>query len=132
MTIRGSCLCGAVKYEIDALASPIGFCHCTTCQKAHASAFAPTARVTPEQFRWLHGQELIKSFASSPGKVRQFCSECGSHIVAVKDGQAQLILRVATLDADPGTRAAVHIWTSHDLPWLDAAEAVSYPEGLVP
>jgi len=40
-----------------------------------------------------------------------------------------VILRVATLDDDPGTQAVVHIWTSHDAPWLDDAPgAPGYPE----
>jgi hypothetical protein len=40
----GSCLCGSVRYQCGDLASPIGLCHCRTCQKAHSSAYAPTAR----------------------------------------------------------------------------------------
>lgn len=130
MTIQGSCLCGSVRYEIDQLASPIGFCHCITCQKAHASVSAPTARIEPAHFRWLQGHELVKGFESSPGKTRQFCSQCGSHIVAIKAGQDQWILRVATLDADPQVRPAVHIWTSHDVPWLSSAELPAFTEGL--
>jgi ADP-ribosyl-[dinitrogen reductase] hydrolase len=130
MAISGSCLCGAVRYEIDQLASPIGFCHCRTCQKAHSATFAPTARVNPSHFRWLQGREIIKDFVSSPGKIRQFCGQCGSHIVASKEGQEELIVRVATLDADPNERPAVHIWTSHDVPWLLAKELPVFPKGL--
>lgn len=130
MAVEGSCLCGAVRYEVDELASPIGFCHCLTCQKAHSSASAPTARVEPARFRWLRGLELLQGFESSPGKIRQFCGQCGSHIVAIKEGQNQWILRVATLDADPQVRPAVHIWTSHEVPWLVAADLPAFPEGL--
>lgn len=130
MAIPGRCLCGAVQYEIDQLASPIGFCHCQTCQKAHASTFAPTARVEPDHFRWLQGREQVKGFESSPGKIRHFCGQCGSHIIAIKKDQDQWILRVATLDADPAMRPAVRIWTSHDVPWLAATELPSFREGL--
>lgn len=59
MAIPGSCLCGKVRYEIDGLATPIGFCHCRTCQKAHAAAAAPTARVHRDNFRWVAGQECV-------------------------------------------------------------------------
>ena len=31
----------------------------------------------------------------------------------------QVILRVATLDEDPGVRPKAHIWASHHVPWLD-------------
>lgn len=130
MALEGSCLCGAVRYEVDELASPIGFCHCLTCQKAHSSAAVPTARIEPAHFRWLQGHELLKGYESSPGKIRQFCRQCGSHILAIKDGQDQWILRVATLDADPHVRPAVQIWTTHDVPWLSTANLRTFPEGL--
>ena len=45
MSLRGSCLCKAVCYEVDQLDMPIGHRHCVTCRKAHAAAFASTAGV---------------------------------------------------------------------------------------
>lgn len=131
MSIQGSCLCRAVQYEIDELASPIGFCHCHTCQKAHAAAAAPTARVRPENFRWLAGEEFVQGYESSPGKIRHFCGQCGSHLVAIRRGQDEFILRVGTLDADPAFRPVVHIWTSHDVPWLAYDNLPMVPEGLI-
>ncbi|HVK94148.1 MAG TPA: GFA family protein [Noviherbaspirillum sp.] len=74
--MKGSCLCKAVEYEIDRLDKPIGHCHCRTCRKAHAAAFATTAGVLREHFRWIRGQEKLSSFESSPGKLRRFCSIC--------------------------------------------------------
>lgn len=47
--MKGSCLCGAIEYEVDQLDMPISHCHCRTCRKAHAAAFAPTAGVTPAE-----------------------------------------------------------------------------------
>ena len=96
MATEGSCLCGAVRYEIDRLASPIGFCHCLTCQKAHAAASAPTARVRREHFRWLLGRESVAGYESS----------------------------------DPGMRPVVHIWTSHDVPWLEEVDLPKLAEGF--
>ena len=130
MAIEGSCLCRAARYEIDELAGPIGFCHCQTCRKAHAAASAPTARVKRDHFRWLSGSEFVCGYESSPGKTRKFCKQCGSQIVAEKAGQDELILRVATLDSDSGVRPVVHIWTSHDVPWLADSSLPKLPEGL--
>ena len=39
MAIRGSCLCGAVSYEITGSFKVIGHCHCSTCRKSHGAAF---------------------------------------------------------------------------------------------
>lgn len=118
MAFRGSCLCGAVQYEIDSLDMPIGHCHCHTCRKAHAAAYATTAGVLREHFRWLAGEDRITAYQSSPGKFRHFCSVCGSHLIAERPAEPHVILRVATLDDDPGKRPERRIWLSHEVRWL--------------
>ncbi len=124
--MKGSCLCGAVEYEVDQLDMPITHCHCRTCRKAHAAPFASTAGVMREHFRWTRGKEMLKAFESSPGKLRYFCSICGSHVVAERPAQPHVIVRVATLDEDPGLRPEAHIWCSHDVPWLQDAENAGF------
>ena len=54
--MHGSCLCGAIHYEIDGLSGPINHCSCRTCRKAHAAAFTSTAAVDRTHFRWLVGE----------------------------------------------------------------------------
>lgn len=131
--MKGSCLCGAIIYEVERLDMPILHCHCTTCRKAHAAVYAPTAGVYRENFRWLQGQEKLSAYESSPGKTRFFCSVCGSHIVASRDAQPHVVLRVATLDDDPNETPKGHIWISHDVPWLqDDGDVPSYPAMLTP
>jgi len=127
--LNGSCLCGAVAYEADSLDGPIVHCHCATCRKAHAAAYASTVRVERRHFRIVRGQDKLTAHESSPGKLRHFCSVCGSHVVAERPAQAHVILRVATLNDDPGTTPEMHIWTSHDVPWLIAARDIpDFPE----
>ena len=127
--MKGSCLCGDVEYEIDRLDSPITHCACRTCRKAHAAAFNTSAAVSRDHFRWRKGQESLKYHESSPGKRRYFCANCGSHLVAQRIGQPDLILRVATLDDDPGTKPVCEIWKSHEVSWLDYGPQIpSFPE----
>lgn len=119
MVLRGSCHCGAVAYEIDALAAPIGHCFCHTCRKVHAAASKPNARVSPGAFRWLRGEDLLTDYRSSPDKIRRFCSRCGSHVIAKRDGQDSYTLSVATLDDDPGTTSQGAIWVSEAASWCE-------------
>jgi hypothetical protein len=127
--MKGSCLCGAVEYEIVQLDSPIAHCACHTCRKAHAAAFTMTAAVSREHFQWRKGEDKLKSYESSAGKHRYFCANCGSHIVAERTGQPNLILRVATLDEDPGQVPVCGIWQSHQVPWLEYGPQIpSFPE----
>ncbi|QEQ96532.1 GFA family protein [Neptunomonas concharum] len=126
--MKGSCLCRAIEYEVDSLDMPIIFCHCKTCQKAHAAPFAPTAGVLRAHFRWLRGKDKLSSFESSPGKIRHFCSVCGTQLVAERPAQPHVILRVATLDDDPEVKPEAHIWTKHDVEWLEDEGIPSYEE----
>jgi hypothetical protein len=88
--VRGSCLCGGVKYEITGPLMRSGHCHCSNCRKAHGAAFRSRARVRVEDFKWVQGKELVKYFESSPGFNRGFCSVCGSPIVNRPDRTPEL------------------------------------------
>jgi hypothetical protein len=95
--LSGSCLCGSVAYEVDASPGPIVHCHCITCRKTHGSAFSTVTNVPRDRFRWTRGEDLLKGFESSPGKTRYFCSQCGSHVVAAREGKETLLLRMGCL-----------------------------------
>ncbi|WP_416364007.1 GFA family protein [Pseudomonas sp. NFX183] len=129
--LNGSCFCKAVCYQVDSLDMPICHCHCDSCRKVHAAAFVATAGVMREHFRWTRGEALLSSLESSPGKFRHFCSRCGSHLMAERRHQPHVIVRVATLDDDPGVRPTSHIWTSHDVPWLAYQAAEHWDEWKV-
>ena len=116
--LKGSCLCKSVSYESGDLIGPIGHCHCATCRKAHSAAFATTSRVSRDSFKWTTGFELVRSYESSPGKRRHFCGNCGTHLMAEWEGQDSVILRLGSLDTDPGKAPTGHIWISHTVPWL--------------
>jgi ADP-ribosyl-[dinitrogen reductase] hydrolase len=88
--------------------------------------FATTAGVTREHFRWVKGKENLAAFESSPGKVRHFCSSCGSHLMAERPAQPHVIVRVATLDDDPGAKPVMHIWCSHDVSWLQEDKDIPF------
>lgn len=91
-------------YEIDQLDGSIGHCHCRRCRKSNAAAFTPTARVNRDRFRWLKCRERLSSL-----NLCRASGVCGSHLVAEREGQPELILRVATLDDDPGVRPVAHL-----------------------
>lgn len=126
--MKGSCACGAVAYEVLKLAGPIGHCHCRTCRKTHAAAFNTAAAVAREDFRWLRGDGARRRYESSPGKYRHFCGDCGAHLMAERPELPNVVIRVASLDDDPGQRPERSIWASHRLPWLAAEGLPSYEE----
>lgn len=65
------------------------------------------------------GEALLRFYESSPGKKRYFCSNCGSQIYAKREDQNHYIFRMGTIDGDPGTRPAQHIFTRYKAPWYN-------------
>jgi hypothetical protein len=114
--ITGSCLCGSVKYEISGKVGDIIHCHCQTCRKAHGSAFSSVASVQDKDFK-LSGSEHLKSYESSNGKHRYFCSNCGTQIYAKRENTAHVILRLGSLDSDIDSVEKEHIWVSQKASW---------------
>src|SRR5690606_41521654 len=74
-TYRGSCLCGAVRYEADLdLAEGTVRCNCTFCTKTGWWS----SYVKPGAFRLLQGRERLISFATKNPMVEETtCGGCG-------------------------------------------------------
>lgn len=129
--IEGSCLCGRIRYQVDAPEGPIIHCHCRTCRKAHSAAFSTLMPVPRTSFRWLEGENSIASFESSPGKTRHFCSHCGSQLIAERPDQPVILLRLGCVDSPLEGRPRANIWRSDAADWFDPADTVpSFPEGI--
>jgi hypothetical protein len=127
----GSCLCGRVSYAVEAELGPIIHCHCSTCRKAHGSAFSSLAAVPRDAFRWTGGEDLITRFESSPGKFRCFCSVCGSQLFAERVVQPMVMLRLGCLDTPRADRPRAHIWRSDGASWFDPKDQIpELPEGI--
>ncbi len=126
--LKGRCMCGEITYEIHNGIGAITHCHCTTCRKAHGSAFSSVAAVQIDDFKFTSGEHLIKCYPSSPDKVRCFCSNCGSHIYAHRKGQKHYIFRLGTLDDNPKTLATHHIWVDLKAPWYDIENDCKLPQ----
>lgn len=120
--LKGGCLCGRVSYEVDAVITGIAHCHCESCRKAHGSAFSSIASVPRDRFRWTKGEEALRSFESSPGKLRRFCSVCGAHLIAERVDQPTVMLRMGCLDTPIRADRQWHIWRSDGASWYDPAE----------
>ncbi|MGH6998706.1 MAG: GFA family protein, partial [Phenylobacterium sp.] len=89
--------------------------------------------VPRERFRWVRGDAVRRSFESSPGKLRHFCSECGSQIAAERTGRPTIMLRLGCLDTPIEAGRQWHIWRSDGATWYDPATALpELPEGFPP
>jgi len=128
--LRGSCLCGAIRYEIDGELGPIVLCHCSMCRKAQGSAFAANAPVKAAAFRVVTGHGALRGYESSPGKRRYFCSVCGSPIYSRRDASPDVVrLRIGTLESKIEAKPTAHIHAASKAEWYEILDGLpQHPE----
>lgn len=115
---KGSCLCGAVEYEITGSLGPVVYCHCSRCRKANGSAFAAVSPVAGESFRIVKGQESLRSYHTDGGIDRVFCGTCGSPIVGKRDSAPEIVrVRIGTLDTPIDAKVSAHIFVGSKAEW---------------
>jgi hypothetical protein len=133
MSVKGSCLCGGIQYEVDGSFGPVVHCHCSMCRKATGAAFRTRAAVATAAFRWLAGESLLSKYESSPGETRTFCRVCGATLPTFfRDHPGQIGLPLGTLDDDPGVRPSAHVFVDSKAPWFEIADSLpQFSEGLV-
>ena len=110
-------------YEIAGKLGPSVHCHCRQCRKASGASFATNASVSASDFRFVEGEALVGRFESSPGQLRCFCTRCGSPLIKRIDAKPDEVrLRLGTLDSDPETTPAAHIFVRSRAPWTVLAD----------
>ncbi|MAW82228.1 MAG: hypothetical protein CMI63_18480 [Parvularcula sp.] len=134
MGLKGGCYCGAVRYEAGGAPLLKAQCHCRACQ--HFSGGAPNLfmLMPAEEFRYMKGTP--KSFArpdKADAVTREFCAECGAHLITRRPGLLPVILKIGTLD-DPKVfgGADMAIFTAEGQPYQLIAEGAPSFEGLPP
>jgi hypothetical protein len=115
----GSCLCGAVRFEVAGDLGPIQLCHCSQCRRASGAAFAANMPVRAADVRVVSGEASLKSFESSPGKARLFCADCGSPIISRSAGDPGMVrVRAGTLDEPVDAPLAFHFHVASKASWM--------------
>ncbi len=121
-TYQGSCLCGAIRYELLSPPKALSHCHCSQCRKSHGAAFASYASVPRSVLRILTGAEALKSFASSEAVLRQFCSHCGASLFwSRSQGEFSdwISIALGTLDTAFTSHKQRHIQVASKAPWFE-------------
>ncbi len=117
----GGCLCGAVRYLLHGKPRHAGYCHCRICQRAHAVPAVAWGTWPRTAFEYTQGRP--RSFASSEHGRREFCGDCGTHLVFITD-EAPLDIDIAlgALDAPERVRPLYHIWCVSRVPWFETQD----------
>jgi hypothetical protein len=124
--LKGRCLCGKVRYEIDGVLGPVVMCHCSICRRVTGSAFATNASVEAKAFRIVSGEKAIKSFESSKGQFRRFCKKCGSPLYGGSESFPYVVrVRLGSLEDAGGARPVAHIWQGSKSEWFEITDKLN-------
>ncbi|MEO8241528.1 MAG: GFA family protein [bacterium] len=98
--MKGSCLCGAVEFEVDPPLRPVILCHCTQCRKTSGHIWAASS-VPKAGFRLLRDDGL-RWYRSSDVAERGFCSVCGAGMFWHPFGQGSMHFAPGCLNGQTG------------------------------
>jgi hypothetical protein len=132
MKFEGGCYCKAVRYAVDGDPMFTGLCHCRECQYISGGSANAFMVVAPAAFTYTRGQPKAFTRSDLPAPVtREFCPDCGTHLVARAPSGTMTILKVGTMD-DPSLFGMPHmaIWTSEKQCFHAIPEGVAQFEKL--
>jgi hypothetical protein len=114
---RGSCLCGAVRYEAGPFDAMV-HCHCSMCRRHHGALFATFLTSPGPGFRWISGEGEVATYRSSERGLRPFCRHCGSVAPSRLTGQEVVFVPAGNVEGDPGIRPALHRFAASAPGWF--------------
>ncbi len=119
--VRGSCLCGAVRYQMQPPYRFFQYCHCSRCRKRCGSAFAANILIDADRFSYTEGQNLVNRY-EVPGARHFstcFCGQCGASLPwHTKDG-LRVLVPAGTLDSDPFAGPERNIYWGSRASWYE-------------
>ncbi len=129
--IRGSCLCGAVRFEITGPPLWMAYCHCRRCLKVGGTA---NVSVRAEHFHWIQGAELVTRYEPEPPfhLVRCFCGICGSYLGEPDTSPEGFPIAASAFDDDPGVRPILHEQVADKAPWYEILDDLPQHPGAPP
>ena len=119
---KGSCLCGAVRFETSAPLHAPDACHCTQCRKQSGHFWASTnvARAALT----LGGEEKLSWYQASKTVRRGFCSDCGSFLFWDPVGMDFIAVAMGAFEQPTGTRLAKHIFVADKGDYYEIADGL--------
>jgi hypothetical protein len=134
MKLEGGCYCRKVRYEAAGEPMLRAQCHRRPCQYFSGGAANMFMLMPPEGFRYTSGApRQFKRDDLERAVTREFCEDCGTHLIRRRPGLRAIILKAGTLD-DPSLFGAAQmaINTSDRQAFNCIQEGLPTCEGLPP
>lgn len=126
MMLKGSCLCGAVRYEVTGDPQRFYHCHCARCRKSSGTGHATNLMLTNAQLTFSQGEALLKRYKVPEAKrfTRQFCANCGSSVPRVVPEIGAVVIPAGSLDSDLSLKPQARIFWDSRADWSCDGDAL--------
>jgi len=122
----GSCLCGAVKFEVDCELPQPDICHCSQCRKQSGHCFASAD--IPKTAVKTSGEEFVTWFQSSEKVRRGFGSRCGSSLFWNPVQRDWIGVAMGAFDSPTQTSVKMHIFVANKGDYYEIADGLPQNE----
>ena len=118
--MNGSCLCGAVTFEVTGMAKGFSCCHCRQCRKQSGNVWASAHVIDTDltitgEVRWYQSSEKAR---------RGFCPTCGSFLFWKHADDDHTSFSLGSVDGPVGAKLEKHIFTAEKGDYYDIADGV--------
>ena len=119
---KGSCLCGAVTFEVTGDLPAPDACHCRKCRKHSGHYFASTD--VPRSAVTISGADRVTWFQSSDRVRRGFCAVCGSSLFWDPPARDWIGIAMGAFDTPTRTHLRIHIFVADKDDYYDITDGL--------
>ncbi|MEX0286913.1 MAG: GFA family protein [Paracoccaceae bacterium] len=128
MMHKGSCLCGAVAFQVNqTLTDPIG-CHCKQCRQQSGFYFA-AGHAKKSAVTFSKDASLVW-FRASTFAMRGFCRACGSTLFWRNDEGDDIAVALGAIDGPTGLTLGRHCWVDAKGDYYDLSDGLPQQGGF--
>ncbi|KAJ3564367.1 hypothetical protein NPX13_g7871 [Xylaria arbuscula] len=133
-----SCLCGAIKIEIQGSPFLQNLCHCESCQKYTGATFGTMAAYKNEQLKFTESEaDVLKTYndttPESGGTLkRSFCGNCGSPVrVQSSKNPGASVIPVGIIDGGKDDfKPQIEFFCKRKAGWVGAIEGAKTVDAM--
>jgi len=129
--VKGSCLCGAVSFEVVNAFDKMFLCSCDQCRQITGSAFTSNLFIAAERFSWLAGSDEIVTY-KMPGRniSKSFCRLCGSGIPWSSGDGSKMVVPAGSLQGEPKVAGKFRTFVAEQPSWSSCLDQVEAHQGF--
>ena len=120
MSVKGSCECQGVVFELIGELRDVVFCHCSQCRKTSGHCWAAT-QVSKGNLNLIKATSL-SWYDSSDNARRGFCSLCGSSMFYERKGIDKISVSAGSLEIPTSLDRMRHIYVASKGDYYDISD----------